>query len=104
MEKRGIFYSLQTAIESMVDLVAMTIKDMGIPVKDDETNIIELVKKENLNEELGLKLKKANGMRNIIVHRYNAFEEEVILNSIEEIKTLLMNWLDVIEEMRERFE
>jgi uncharacterized protein YutE (UPF0331/DUF86 family) len=36
-EKRGIFYSIQTAIESVIDLVAMLVKDLGIQVKDDET-------------------------------------------------------------------
>jgi len=46
-------------------------------------------------------LKKANGMRNIIVHRYNEIEEDIILNSVEEVKTLLMNWLDIIEELLE---
>jgi uncharacterized protein YutE (UPF0331/DUF86 family) len=104
LEKRGIFYTLQTSIEAVVDLIAMAIKDLGIPVKDDETNIMELVNRESLNEILGLKLKKANGMRNIIVHRYNEFEEKIILNSIKEIKTLLMNWLDIIEKMVKKFD
>ena len=35
LEKRGIFYSLQTSIEAMVDLIAMLVKDLGIQVKED---------------------------------------------------------------------
>ncbi|MHA1439991.1 MAG: type VII toxin-antitoxin system HepT family RNase toxin [Promethearchaeota archaeon] len=101
LEKRGIFYSLQTSIEAVIDLIAMVIKDLGIPVKDDESNISELVKKRNINQELGVDLKKANGMRNIIVHRYNDIEEEIILNSVEDVKNLLMKWLDIIEEVLE---
>ena len=69
LEKRGIFYSLQTSIEAMIDLIAMVIKDLGIQVKDDNANISEIVKKRKLDLELGEKLKKANGMRNIIVYR-----------------------------------
>lgn len=99
LEKRGIFYSLQTSIEAVVDLVAMTTKDLGIPVKDDNSNISEIVKMRKLKLELGEKLKKANGMRNIIVHRYNNFEEQIILNSVEEIKKLLPKWLKIIEEI-----
>ena len=96
-EKRGIFYSIQTAIESMVDLVAMLIKDLGVQVKDDEINITTIVKKRNLNPELGVKLKKANGLRNILVHRYNEIDEQIILDSVDEIKELLYQWLDIVE-------
>ena len=99
LEKRGIFYSLQTSIEAIVDLIAMVTKDLGIPVKDDNLNISEIVKMRKLKSELGEKLKKANGMRNIIVHRYNDFEEQIILNSVADIKELLPKWLNIIEEI-----
>ena len=99
LEKRGIFYSLQTSIEAIIDLIAMLTKDLGIQVKDDNANISEIVKKRKLKSELGVKLKKANGMRDIIVHRYNDFEEQIILNSVEEIKDLLSKWIKVVEEI-----
>ncbi len=98
LEKRGVFYSLQTSIEAVVDLIAMLTKDLGIQVKDDNANISEIVKKRKLKSVLGVKLKKANGMRNIIVHRYNDFEEQIILNSVEEIKDLLSKWIKVVED------
>lgn len=99
LEKRGVFYSLQTSIEGVVDLIAMLTKDLGIQVKDDNANISEIVKKRKLKSELGVKLKKANGMRNIIVHRYNNFEEQIILDSVEEIKDLLSTWISEVEEI-----
>lgn len=98
LEKRGIFYSLQTSIEAMVDLIAMLVKDLGIQVKDDSINISEIVKVRNLDFELGEKLKKANGLRNIIVHRYNEIDEQIILESVEEVKDLLLRWIEIIEE------
>lgn len=98
-EKRGIFYSIQTAIESVIDLVAMLVKDLGVQVKDDETNINEIIEKRNLNPELGKKLRKANGLRNILVHRYNNVEDQIILDSVEEIKELLYQWIDIVEEI-----
>ena len=103
LEKRGIFYSLQTSIESMVDLVAMLVKDSGIPVKEDYANISEIVKNKNLEPELGEKLKKANGLRNILVHRYNSFEERIILDSVKEIKALLYKWINIVEEILVEF-
>ena len=98
-EKRGIFYSIQTAIESVIDLVAMLVKDLGIQVKDDETNIIEIIEKKNINPELGKKLRKANGLRNILIHRYNNVDDQIILDSVEEIKELLYQWIDIVEEI-----
>jgi len=99
LEKRGIFYSLQTSIESVIDLIAMLVKDLGIPVQDDENNISEIVNKRNVEEKLGDDLKKANGMRNIIVHRYNGIDEEIIMESVDIVKDLLIKWLDIIEEV-----
>ncbi|MFX1572833.1 MAG: DUF86 domain-containing protein [Promethearchaeota archaeon] len=99
LEKRGVLYSLQTSIEAMVDLIAMLVKDLGIQVKDDNQNISEIVKSRNVNPELGEELKKANGLRNIIVHRYNEIDEKLILDSIEEIKNLLIRWIEIIEEV-----
>ena len=98
LEKRGIFYSLQTSIEAMVDLVAMLVKDLGIQVKDDIKNISEIVKIRNIDPKLGEKLKKANGLRNIIIHRYNEIDEVLIIDSIKEIKELLLRWIEIIEE------
>ena len=97
LEKRGIFYSLQTSIEAMVDLTAMLVKDLGVQVKDDNLNISEIIKIKKLNPELGEKLKKANGLRNIIVHRYNEIDEQIILDSVQEVKELLLDWIEIIE-------
>jgi uncharacterized protein YutE (UPF0331/DUF86 family) len=99
LEKNGIFYIIQTSIEAMTDIIAMLIKDMGIPVEEDSTNISEIVKKRKINLELGEKLKKANGLRNILVHRYNNVDEQIILDSVEDIRELLFNWLDIVEEI-----
>lgn len=98
LEKRGIFYSLQTSIEAMVDLIAMLVKDLGIQVKDDNNNINEIIRIKKLNPELGEKLSQANGLRNIIVHRYNAVDDQIILDSVQEVKDLLLKWVRIIED------
>jgi len=99
LEKRGIFYSLQTSIEAMVDLIAMLVKDLGIQVKEDIINISKIVEVRKLDPELGEKLKNANGLRNIIVHRYNEMDEQLILDSVEGIKNLLLKWISIVEEI-----
>lgn len=102
-EKRGIFYSLQTSIEAIMDLTAMLVKDLGIQVKDDISNISEIVKKKNLEPELIEKLKKVNGLRNILVHHYYDIDEQIILDSIDEVKDLLFQWLDIVEVILDEF-
>jgi uncharacterized protein YutE (UPF0331/DUF86 family) len=103
LEKRGIFYSLQTSIEAMVDLIAMLVKDLGIQVKDDNYNINEIIKIKKLNPELGEKLSQANGLRNIIVHRYNAVDDQIILDSVQEVKDLILKWVRIIEDSLDDF-
>ena len=99
LEKKGIFYCIQTAIESAVDMISMLTKDIGLSVKDDKQNIQNIIKERSIDPSLGEKLISANGMRNIIVHRYNGIDEELVLNSINEIETLLTEWLDIFEEI-----
>ncbi len=97
LERRGIFYSLQTSIEAVIDLIAMLVKDLGFQVNDDNYNISKIIQIKKIDPKLGEKLRKANGLRNILVHRYNNIDENLILNSIDDLKQLLFDWLEIIE-------
>jgi len=97
LEKKGIFYSLQTSIESTIDLVAMAAKDLGFQVQDDSTNIGNLVKNRQVDVVVGEQLNRANGLRNILVHRYNGVDDQIILSSVSEIKQVVFQWMDIIE-------
>jgi uncharacterized protein YutE (UPF0331/DUF86 family) len=97
LEKRGLFYTIQTIIEALIDLIAMLVKDFGIEIKDDASNIDSLTELKQIEPEWAIQLKQANSMRNIIVHRYNGIEEQKISESIDEIKTIIENWIPLIE-------
>ena len=99
IERRGAYYSIQTTIESLVDLIAMLVKDFGLIVKNDAENIHMLVEHKNISPEMGERLIKANGLRNILVHRYNGIDDSIILNSIQEISDVTEIWLNKIEEL-----
>jgi uncharacterized protein YutE (UPF0331/DUF86 family) len=66
----GILYRVQTSIEAAMDLVAMLVRDIGIEVKDDYDNIDSIEKKNIIRKEIAEELKRLNGMRNAIVHKY----------------------------------
>lgn len=97
LEKDGVFYRLIIAIESAMDLVAMTLKDMGKQVEDNYSNISKLSDVKKFPSELAQGLKKCNGLRNILVHRYNSIEEKIALESIDEIKNILYKLIEYLE-------
>lgn len=68
--KRAVFYSLQVSVEILMDICAMRVKDIGLTVEDDYTNIEKLQREDIITEDDAEILKGYNGMRNIIVHRY----------------------------------
>ena len=72
----ALFYRLQVSIDASMDIVAMLCKDFGITVHDDYSNIQELEKKNLISTKISENLCKLNGLRNVIVHKYNKIEDE----------------------------
>ena len=83
-ERAGL-YSLQVCIESGMDIIAMKVKDIGLVVEDDYTNIEKLVKEKIIALEEGELLKEFNGIRNAIVHKYNRLDMDIIKEALEKI-------------------
>ena len=97
IEISGTFYNLHTSIESAMDIIAMLLKDLGFRVEDDYSNIEKLVELKIIDEELGEKLKMCNGLRNWLVHRYNRVDTKIVLRSVDEVKDILMKFIERIE-------
>ena len=76
----------------------MLVKDYSLVVKGDKENIRLMVEHKDLNPEIGERLIKANGLRNILVHRYNGIDDSIISDSIQEITDVTEIWLNKIEE------
>ena len=94
----GVLYRVQTSIEAAVDMAAMLVHDMGLDVSDDYKNIDVLVQKLEVNPNIANNLKNLNGMRNAIVHHYGKVNMDLILQNIEEIKEMLSEFIDIIED------
>lgn len=90
-------YRVQTAIDAAMDLVAMVVKDKGLEVSDDYSNIKKLFKSKVIGKKLSEDLAMINGLRNAIVHKYNSFEEETVMENIEEITGILEEFLEKVE-------
>ena len=68
--ERALLHSLQTCSEISMDVVAMLIKDSGLAVGDDYTNIEKLARESIIDVNEVKVLKEYKGIRNSIVHRY----------------------------------
>ena len=84
----ALFYRLQVSIDAAMDVIAMLCKDLGITVRDDYSNIDDLEKLNIFQTDLLKNLRRLNGLRNALAHRYNKIEEERI---IEEKKNYVNN-------------
>lgn len=99
IERSAAYYKLHTSIEAAMDIMAMLLKDLGKDVGDDYTNIQSLEGAKVTTPKLAERLRRCNGLRNYLVHRYNGLDEEIVLDSIEEVKRTLLEFLGVSERL-----
>lgn len=95
--ERAALYSLQICIESGMDIIAMKVKDIGLVVEDDYTNIEKLIRENVIAVTEGELLKEFNGIRNAIAHKYNRLDMAMIneaLNRIAEFAEVIANIAD----------
>lgn len=104
IEISGTFYNLLTSIESAMDISAMLVKDLGKRVEDNYTNIDILHEIGVIEEKLAEKLKMCNGLRNWLVHRYNRINKKIVLESVEEVKEILTEFIKRVEDVLEKIE
>ena len=104
LELGGIFYGLHTAIEASMDVAAMLLKDIGEDVGDDYSNITLLEERKIIPTGLAAGLKKCNGLRNYLVHRYNSVDDTMALESRREVEEILYEFIEIVEGLLGEFE
>ena len=97
VEINAMLYCTQVAIDAAMDIAAMLVKDIGKDVSDDYHNLTVLERENIISSNISTKLKRFNSLRNAIVHKYNTFEEESVLENLDDIKVSIENFLDVVE-------
>ena len=86
--ERAILYSFQVSVEITTDIVAMKVKDIGRVVEDDYSNIEKLVEEGIINQKEADLLKRFNGVRNAVVHKYDKLDIEIIKNALDSLDEL----------------
>lgn len=93
----ALFYRLQISIDASMDVVAMLCKDLGITVKDDYSNLDEIEKLSIFTPGLINELRKWNGLRNVLVHKYNKIEEEIVFQNKNRVVETLITFAKEVE-------
>lgn len=86
--ERALLYSLQVSVEISMDIVAMKIRDMGLKVDDDATNIDKIAGKGIISHGEADFLKEMNGVRNFVVHRYNQLDMNIVNEALSRMSAL----------------
>jgi uncharacterized protein YutE (UPF0331/DUF86 family) len=97
LEICGVFYKLHTSVEAAMDLAAMLLRDLGRKVEDDYRNLEALEELGTITGELAGGLKRCNGLRNYLVHRYNKLDEEIALGSAGDVRRTLYEFIEILE-------
>ena len=87
--ERALLYSVEVCVEAAMDIVAMRVKDVGMVVEDDYANVEKLVREKIITPGEGELLRKFNGMRNIIVHKYNKLNLSLVKAALGRIDSFL---------------
>ncbi len=83
MLRKALYKEFQELTEALGDISAMIAKEESILVKDDYTNLERL--KPRLKPDVIKNLKRANGLRNVLVHEYNGIDDTLEFESVQEV-------------------
>jgi len=96
----AIYKAFQEIVEALFDIISMKLVELKIPPKDDYTNIMIMEERALFNKTISDILKKANGLRNRLVHRYNTLSDEIALESIrillpeiQKVRRFIEQWI-----------
>jgi uncharacterized protein YutE (UPF0331/DUF86 family) len=81
--RKAIYKEFQECVEIVFDLVSMIARDEGFFSEDDCTNLERIKEKIGIDEKTTLNLKKAKGLRNVLVHVYDGIIDSLAFDSIK---------------------
>ena len=80
-----MYKEFQELAEISADLSAMLVKDSDKCLEDDYSNLEKASSVLGLEEDICDRLKKGNGLRNVLVHEYNGVIDKQAYESINEV-------------------
>ncbi len=85
--KRACERLLQIAIECIIDICTLIIKELKLGLPSEEGDLFEKLEKKNIiTKKMKNILKNMKGFRNILVHRYADIDDELVFENLDNIK------------------
>ena len=76
------YKAFQEIAEAAMDVLSMVVRDCNEVPKDDYTNISLALREGVISSEIAEALRKANGLRNRLVHEYNGLDTAIAHESM----------------------
>jgi uncharacterized protein YutE (UPF0331/DUF86 family) len=81
--RKAIYKEFQEAIEIVFDIISLITKKLGYFNEDDYSNLEKVKDEINLSEKTVKIIKKAKGLRNVLVHKYDEIKDTLAFDSIK---------------------
>lgn len=95
--KLASYKAFQEIVEASMDIIAMIIKDENLVPKDDYSNIDLIAENKLLTDDLCIALRDMNGLRNRVIHEYNALSDKRALESINNLVSEIIVFMEDVE-------
>jgi uncharacterized protein YutE (UPF0331/DUF86 family) len=101
--RKAIYKEFQECVEIVFDLVSMIARDEGFFSEDDYTNLERIKEKIVIDEKTALLLKKAKGLRNVLVHEYDGIIDGLAFDSMKNFLPAIKKFYEgVLEWMKKK--
>ena len=98
LEKDGIYKNIEFAIQNILDICAMIVKNKGLQVPNSDDDVLtELEDAHIMKKDVVETIRQMKGFRNFLVHRYGVLNDRIAYN---DIKTGLKDFTKVFKEIR----
>ena len=94
--RKAVYKEFQECVEIVFDLVSMIVRDEGFFSEDDYTNLERIKEKIGLSDETVLFLKKAKGLRNVLVHEYDGIIDSLAFDSIKKFLPFIKKFYESV--------
>jgi len=81
--KKAIYKEFQETVEIVFDIISLITKKLGYFNEDDYSNLEKVKDEINLSEKTVKIIKKAKGLRNVLVHEYDEIIDALAFDSIK---------------------
>ena len=99
----AIYMAAQEVVESIMNLLAMILKDTKRLPKDDYTNIQQAYEEKLISKADHELLNEANGLRNRLIHGYNGLDDMMVFAALKRLIPGLKNVLREVKQWTNNF-